>query len=983
MSVLFSSHRGKTGLYLITLPLLILSCTTSNPAYLFDPNDGLRGGSLGQMTEDQLMSGDASRDATMDMASETPDLEIESMAGDGEEGGSVMAGAQAGEDTPAGAGAPSGGVEMPAGVTAGTSNMMGGTEMSGGQVPCENDDCDRDGVSAADGDCDDADETTYPGAPEICDLLDNDCDERFDEIVIVCYDGAEETLGFGQCSSGIKTCEQGQFGSCEDQTLPREETCDTSSSIAQIDDDCDGVIDEACDEDRDGSTVDQGDCDDRNSDVFPGAEEVCNGIDDNCNRQVDEVVTDCYMGPESTRGVGVCLGGTKACFEGMIGRCENQVLPSDELCGFPEDEDCDGAVDEGCDTAACIQIDRSTPIQVSVSCLTAGTGATALIRVRPLLTNGAPAPSNVRLTLQAQGAGSISDPQQIGGEWYWTLRAPTAATTLSLNVNVDCGSGQEVTLIDRPQVEIAPLMRGSGELDIGGCPSLEGNLFIEVHDDVESVAIPSAWVMVGDTPEVRLQNNAEGAMNALPGQRSNVFRTNVRGRRSILDYGEVLRAAQTVTVGAEGYENVTIHGVDAGQVFVRLRRIDLPEPSPYSAQGQVNNFENLSRDEELDLAFVLPSLTVKQLSTLSPLQLLSRSQCWRPINGGIFPVSDITIPGNLYIPNQPEQINFFLRFNVLEHHFQVRDIDRPTDHLVALSGKMQVSTATEALQGNGTSLASLLNGVEFTRMGVRLNQTLSTDTDADEVVNIPLSIDLSSQATCTLGQVPDGAYGTCITAGQWAGEERVFPMGITNYEEEVLATGDLTRPISIAPRSGELSNIEYLSAGIALFSSTQAQLKNATSAILDRSQLNDDTTNLSFTSFLNTTPLTRSGRSFIWNAVSTTTTADLCEVEVLTTRQETYDPGGCSEPLTRDISAPLWLNYMLGDSGRLTLPTLPTQWPRGTAAGLRAPEDLSPQDKLEMRVRCQRFEGDAPPNFHQLRWRALQLTHVSFNQVDY
>ena len=625
------------------------------------------------------------------------------------------------------------------------------------------------------------------------------------------------------------------------------------------------------------------------------------------------------------------------------------------------------------------------PIQVSASCLTAGTGATTLIRVRPLLTNGAPVPSNVRLTLQAQVASNISDPQQVGDEWYWTLRAPTVSTTLSLNVNVDCGGGQEVTLIDRPQIEIAPLMRGSGELDIGGCPSLEGNLFVEVHDDVESVAIPSAWVMIGDTPEVRLQNSVEDAMSGLSGQRSNIFRTNVRGRISILDYGEVLSAPQTLTVGAEGYENVTIHGVDAAQVYVRLRPIEVPEPPPYSTQGQVNNFEDLSRDEELDLAFVLPSLTVKQLSTLSPLQLLSRSQCWRPINGGIFPVSEVAIPGNLYIPNQPEQINFFIRFNILEHQFQIRDIDRPTDHLVALSGKMQVATATEALQGNGTSLASLLNDVEFTRMGVRLNQTLSTNADTDEVVNIPLSIDLSSQATCTLGQVPDGAYGTCITAGQWAGgdRDRVFPMGISNFEEEALATGDLTRPISMASRSGELSNIEYLSAGIALFSSTQAQLKNATSAILDRSQLSDDTTNIRFTSFLNTTPLTRSGRSFIWNAVSTTTTADLCEIEVLTTRQETYDPGGCSDPLTRDVSAPLWLNYILGDPGRLTLPTLPTQWPRGAAAGLRAPEDLAPQDKLEMRVRCQRFEGDAPLDFHQLRWRELQLTHVSFNQVDY
>jgi large repetitive protein len=80
-----------------------------------------------------------------------------------------------------------------------------------------------------------------------------------------------------------------------------------------IDDNCDGVIDPPdsvdcnnyyLDRDSDGYGIDQsrclcvsewdfralkrGDCDDNNNKVFPGAKEICNGLDDNCNGEVDE-----------------------------------------------------------------------------------------------------------------------------------------------------------------------------------------------------------------------------------------------------------------------------------------------------------------------------------------------------------------------------------------------------------------------------------------------------------------------------------------------------------------------------------------------------------------------------------------------------------------------------------------------------------------------------------------------------------------------
>jgi hypothetical protein len=55
-----------------------------------------------------------------------------------------------------------------------------------------------------------------------------------------------------------------------------------------IDDNCDGTIDEGFDQDGDGVTVCAGDCNNVNPAIHPGAPEICNGIDDNCDGRIDE-----------------------------------------------------------------------------------------------------------------------------------------------------------------------------------------------------------------------------------------------------------------------------------------------------------------------------------------------------------------------------------------------------------------------------------------------------------------------------------------------------------------------------------------------------------------------------------------------------------------------------------------------------------------------------------------------------------------------
>lgn len=184
-------------------------------------------------------------------------------------------------------------------------------------------DDDGDGYSEEAGDCDDTDSSVSPGADEVCDGIDNDCDNLIDA-------NDDDVVG---ATTYYPDYDNDGYGDNEEATV----SCSQPT----------------------GYITTGNDCDDEDSSAYPGATEICDGVDNDCNGEADgadavDIIT--WYPDSDADDYGVNSDATIQSCDEPDGYADNSDDCDDasddmnpdatEICLDSVDNDCDGTIDE-------------------------------------------------------------------------------------------------------------------------------------------------------------------------------------------------------------------------------------------------------------------------------------------------------------------------------------------------------------------------------------------------------------------------------------------------------------------------------------------------------------------------------------------------------------------------------------------------------------------------------------------------------------
>ena len=212
-------------------------------------------------------------------------------------------------------------------------------------------------------DCDDDDPEVNPAATEVCDGVDNDCDDLTDEPDA---EGAKtwyqdkDKDGYGVKGLEEIACDQPDGYSAEDGDYNDD---DEKFHPGATEDDCGDLNDYNCDgktgyvdSDLDGYAACE-ECDDTNDKIYPGAPELCDGLDNDCNGKKDYPGGEEDLDMDGSFSCEDCDDGDKDNYPGNTEKCDgkdNDCNMAADAVGGEVDFDKDGVL-------SCLDCDDGDP----------------------------------------------------------------------------------------------------------------------------------------------------------------------------------------------------------------------------------------------------------------------------------------------------------------------------------------------------------------------------------------------------------------------------------------------------------------------------------------------------------------------------------------------------------------------------------------------------------------------------------------------